>query len=64
LGEAKPLMRHQLEIFLNFTRATGHLHPHLKPALNNYLGLLKAMGCTESEASLKLHELAPEFFPK
>jgi hypothetical protein len=64
LAEAEPLMRRHWEIFLKFTRDTGHPHPHLETAIHNYLGLIKAMGCTEDEASQKLHELAPEFSPK
>jgi hypothetical protein len=64
LAEAEPLMRRHWEIFLKFTGATGHPHPHLQAAVNNYSGLLKAMGCTQEEALLKLHELAPEFFAK
>jgi hypothetical protein len=43
-------MRRHLEIFLKFTRTTGHRHPHLQDAIGNYVGLLKAMGCTEDEA--------------
>ena len=64
LAEAEPLMRRMLEIFLKFTRATGHTHPHRQTAAGNYVGLLQAMGCTEDEALRKLRELAPEFFPK
>ena len=64
LTEAEPLMRRQLQIFVKFTRATSHPHPHLRVAVNNYLGLLMAMGYTEEEALVKLRELAPEFFPK
>ena len=64
LAEAEPLMRRHLEIFLKFTRATGHPHQHLQDAAGNYIGLLTAMGCTEDEALRKLRELAPEFFPK
>ena len=30
-------MRRHLEIFLKFTAATGHLHPHLQVAPGNYL---------------------------
>ena len=64
LAEAEPLMRRHWEIFLKFTRATGHRHPHLKAVTGNYVGLLTAMGCTEDEALRKLRELAPELFGK
>jgi hypothetical protein len=63
-ADAEPLMRQMWDILLKFTRATGHPHPHLQTVAKNYVGLLKAMGCTKGGALLKLHELAPEFFPK
>jgi hypothetical protein len=44
LGEADPLMRRSVEIFVLFTRRTGHEHPHLRTAVGNYAGLLQAMG--------------------
>jgi tetratricopeptide (TPR) repeat protein len=62
LAEAEPLMRRHLEIFLNFTRATGHPHPHLQAAVNNYAGLLSEMGLTEKQIRARLREMAPEFF--
>jgi tetratricopeptide (TPR) repeat protein len=50
LAEAEPLMRRAVEIFLSFTARTGHEHPHLQAAFDNYFRLLRAMGRTESEA--------------
>jgi tetratricopeptide (TPR) repeat protein len=47
--EADPLMRRHLVIFLNFTRRTGHEHPHLRAALGNYRRLLQRMGKTDAE---------------
>jgi len=44
LSEAEPLMQRHLEIFLQFTRDTGHPHPHLMSAINNYAYLQQAMG--------------------
>lgn len=41
LTEAEPLMRRHVVIFLRFTLATGHSHPHLQMALNNYAILLQ-----------------------
>ena len=32
LGEAEPLSERHLQIFLRFTQATGHEHPHLRAA--------------------------------
>ena len=49
LGEAEPLMRRALAIFLAFQRDTGHAHPHRDAAIANYRGLLAAMGKTEAE---------------
>jgi tetratricopeptide (TPR) repeat protein len=64
LGEAEPLMRRQLEIFLKFTRTTGHQHPFLQDAIKNYQHLLRAMGRTLEETLAQLRAMAPEFFPK
>jgi tetratricopeptide (TPR) repeat protein len=62
LGEAEPLMRRHLEIFLKFTRVTGHSHPHLQAATGNYVTLLEAMGHSREQILVGLRELAPEFF--
>jgi hypothetical protein len=62
LKEAKPLMERQLEIFIEFTRRTGHPHPYLKRALNNYAGLLLQMGNSRNEVIDRLKRLAPEMF--
>ncbi len=61
LGEAEPLMRRMVGIFLQFTRETGHRHPHLMGALNNYRVLLMAMGDSEDMAVGKVRALAQEF---
>ena len=60
LDEAEPLMRRALLIFLNFTRNTGHQHPHLQAAFGNYYGLLQSMGRTEAEIGECLLSLGPE----
>jgi tetratricopeptide (TPR) repeat protein len=44
LDEAEPLMRRHVSIFVEFTRRTGHRHPHLDDAFTNYAELLAAMG--------------------
>jgi hypothetical protein len=51
-------MRRHLEIFLKFTRATGHPQPHLKDAFVNYAGLLQAMGRSEAEVKQILADVA------
>ena len=61
LAEAEPLMRRHLEIFLNFTRATGRPHPHLKAAVNNYAVLLEEMGRSREQILATFHAMAPEF---
>lgn len=62
LAEAEPLMRRHLAIFLDFTRRTGHQHPHLQAAFANYRGLLKGMGKsnTEIETALSALGASPE----
>jgi tetratricopeptide (TPR) repeat protein len=49
LTEAEPLMRRALAIYLEFGRETGHQHPHLNIADENYTGLLKVMGKSAAE---------------
>jgi tetratricopeptide (TPR) repeat protein len=60
LGEAEPLMRRVLVIFLQFTRATGHRHPHLRTAFDNYSALLQAMDLPEGEPARRIVSLGPE----
>ena len=62
LKEAEPLMERTLVIFLQFTRRTGHPHPHLHDAINNYSALLMQMGHSEAEVAARLKRLAPEMF--
>ena len=61
-GEAEPLMRCHLAIFLNFTRRTGHDHPLLRAAFDNYWYLLQEMGKsnTEIEAAIAALVRSPE----
>ncbi|MSR56329.1 MAG: tetratricopeptide repeat protein [Planctomycetaceae bacterium] len=61
LGEAEPLMRRHLEIFLQFTTATGHEHPHLRDAVANYTALLEEMGRTPHEVEARLAALTRQF---
>ncbi|MBM4164534.1 MAG: tetratricopeptide repeat protein, partial [Lentisphaerae bacterium] len=58
LADAEPLMRRMVEIFLKFTRDSGHPHPHLQPAFGNYASLLQSMGKPEDEIRATLAELA------
>jgi hypothetical protein len=61
LAEAEPLMRRHLEIFLKFTADTGHPHPHLNGALDNYHQILTAMGDTDEQALAKITALLAEY---
>ncbi len=62
LKEAEPLMERHLVIFLQFTRRTGHPHPHLDDAINGYIALLMQMGHSQEEINNRLKRLDPEFF--
>ena len=60
-SEAASLSQRQLEIFLKFTAATGHQHPHLCAALDNYEILLQATGRTRSEAQQEVSALLERY---
>ncbi|MBF8277206.1 MAG: tetratricopeptide 2 repeat protein [Candidatus Brocadiaceae bacterium] len=61
LAEAEPLCRRMVEIFLQFTSKTGHTHPHLHAATNNYAGLLHAMGHSAEDIRDDLKKLGKRF---
>jgi len=61
LAEAEPLSRRHLEIFLQFTRATGHEHPNLRAAITNYAGLLAATGHSPEQVRARLEEIGGPF---
>jgi uncharacterized protein YcsI (UPF0317 family) len=48
-------------IFLDFTRRTGHEHPHLRAALANYASILKAMGRSKPKIQAQLMVLQAEY---
>ncbi|MCA1852550.1 MAG: hypothetical protein LC647_09200, partial [Beggiatoa sp.] len=60
-AEAEPLSRRMVGIFLDFTRRTGHEHPHLHAALANYAGILKAMGRSKPNIQAQLRALQAEY---
>ena len=60
LKEAEPLMERHLVIFLQFTRRTGHPHPHLETAIKNYTALLMQMGHSKAQVAARVKRLAPE----
>jgi tetratricopeptide (TPR) repeat protein len=55
LAEAEPFSRRHLRIFAEFARRTGHEHPHFRTAINNYAGLLSAMGLSEDAIAVRVH---------
>ncbi len=57
LAEAEPLMRRGVAIFVEFTRRTGHPHPHLEVVFNNYATLLADMGRSQAEIEAACAEL-------
>ncbi len=56
------LMRRHLEIFVDFTVQTGHAHPHLNDAINNYSGLLMEIGETEAVVREKIGKIMETLF--
>jgi tetratricopeptide (TPR) repeat protein len=61
LGEAEPLSRRHLEILLKFTHSTGHEHPHLRAAIDNYTSLLEDMGQSPAQIRTRLDEIGRPF---
>jgi hypothetical protein len=57
LAEAEPLTRRHVVIFLEFTRRTGHEHPHLRAGLANYVALLRQLGRSEADIQAELEGL-------
>jgi tetratricopeptide (TPR) repeat protein len=57
LVEAEPLMQRTVAIFIEFTRRTGHHHPHLDAAFANYANLLSDMGKSRAEIETACAEL-------
>ena len=57
LAEAEPLVRRALAINEASVGETGHPHPLLQAAANNYGGLLMEMGDTQEQAEAKVRKL-------
>ena len=49
-----------LGILLDFTRRTGHPHPHLRAALANYAAILKDLGRSEAEIDAEIRVLTSD----
>jgi tetratricopeptide (TPR) repeat protein len=61
LTEAEPLCRRALEILIRFNCTTGHEHPRYRMFINNYTGLLAAMGQTPEQIHARLDEIGRPF---
>jgi len=59
--EAEPLFRRAVEILLEFTRTTGHPHPNLQAAVENYASLLQALGHSPDEMRRNVIELGRRY---
>jgi tetratricopeptide (TPR) repeat protein len=58
LAEAEQPMRRAVTIVVEFTRRTGHQHPHLDDAFTSYAALLAAMGKSQKEIKVACLKLA------
>ena len=58
LAEAEPLMRRHVVIFAKFQQTTGHEHPHMQAAKENYFDLLTEMGLDRAEADRRVNQAA------
>ena len=56
-------MRRVVEIFVAFTRTTGHPHPHLDVAFGNYQTLLMSLGRSEAEGVALVETLIAPIAP-
>lgn len=61
LAEAETMMHRAVQILWKFTRDTGHDHPHLRKANDNYANLLLQMGYSKEQARAKLNEIADKY---
>jgi Tfp pilus assembly protein PilF len=56
--EAEPLFRRAVRILIELQRRTGYEHPNFRLLMDNYRGLLQAIGKTPEQIERQLHELA------
>ncbi len=61
LTEAELLSRRHIDILLNFACTSGHEHPHLRAAFENYAGLLTAIGRSNDEIRDQLDAIAKPY---
>jgi tetratricopeptide (TPR) repeat protein len=58
LAKAEPLTQRMVEIFLKFSKSTGHRHPHLNTGVASYAMLLSKMGHSPAEVQAQLDAVA------
>jgi tetratricopeptide (TPR) repeat protein len=62
LSEAEPMYSRSMRILLKSTQATGHEHPQLKSACDNYEGLLMQMGQSREHIHTTMLAIVHEYF--
>jgi tetratricopeptide (TPR) repeat protein len=60
IEEAEPISRRHVEIYLHFTRETGHQHPYLHLAINNHVNLLEELGWSQKQIDAQLRKMGIE----
>ncbi|MFM7832894.1 MAG: tetratricopeptide repeat protein, partial [Planctomycetaceae bacterium] len=64
LSEAEPLSRRMVEIFIEFTRDTGHEHPHFERFLGSYRSILGSLGLDTAATESRLRSLQKPLNPE
>jgi hypothetical protein len=54
LAEAERIYRRALRILAEFGHRTGHEHPHFRTAIDNYAGLISAMGLSQDAIAVRV----------
>jgi tetratricopeptide (TPR) repeat protein len=62
LSEAEPMYSRSMRILLKSTQATGHEHPQLKSACDDYEGLLMQMGQSREHIHTTMLAIVHEYF--
>jgi hypothetical protein len=53
-AEAEPLSRRHLRILAKFGSRMGREHPHFRTAIDNYAGLISAMGLSQDAIAARV----------
>ena len=57
LKEAEPLFVRAIKVHVKSKAANGFEHPHMKPIINNFKGLLQRMGLSEKEIEQRIQSI-------